>query len=109
MQFSELQNEKKEQALKAGLARFLKHRIDESAETQCFGDVTDEVGQVLYQAAHQADPAGAVFKSPKGWSGYARAILANGEKQSNRKWTEYSSDVEAVAGSIADFLERKFA
>jgi len=39
------------------------------------------------------------------WVGYTRAILSNGEKQSNRTWASYPGHIQAITEKIADHLE----
>jgi len=39
------------------------------------------------------------------WVGYTRAILAKGEKQSNRTWESYPPYMQAISERIADHLE----
>ena len=104
MRFAELQVQEKEQALKAGLARFVVHRAYVPEDPYERGQFLGKVGHTLDAAVRMADPSFTRTSSTR-WVGYTRAILANGERQSNRTWESYPEHIQAITEKIADHLE----
>ena len=104
MRFAELQVQEKEQALRAGLARFVVHRADVPEDPYERGEFLGKLGHTLDAAVRMADPSFSNTSTVR-WVGYTRAILSNGEKQSNRTWASYPGHIQAITEKIADHLE----
>jgi hypothetical protein len=104
MRFAELQVQEKEQALRAGLARFVVHRADVPEDPYERGEFLGRLGHTLDAAVRMADPSFSNTSTMR-WVGYSRAILHNGERQSNRAWESYPEHMQVITKKIADHLE----
>lgn len=104
MRFADLRVNEKDKALKAGLARYVVHRADVPTDPWDRGQFLGQLGHTMNAAVRLADPSFTNTSTTR-WVGYTRAILAKGEKQSNRTWESYPPYMQAISERIADHLE----
>lgn len=105
-QFRDLHKGRQDQAARAGLARFLIHRLGTVNQVAADGRavLATEVATALHKGLAKADPS---FKasSVSRWAGYCRGVWHHDEDVSNRHWAELPSDVQDVATGIVDYVE----
>jgi len=104
MRFADLTVQEKDKALKAGLARYVVHRAHVPDDALERGQFLGTLGHTLDAAVRIADPS-FTNTSTMRWVGYSRAVLRNGEKQSNRAWESYPEHMQVITKKIADHLE----
>ena len=106
MLFKELGRGEQDQAARAGLARFLVHRLGAVSQVPGEGRATlaHEVAETVHEGLRAADPTYAATSVTR-WVGYVRGVWAHEQKASNREWAEYPQAVRDVATQIADYVE----
>ena len=106
MLFKDLNRGEQDQAARAGLARFLVHRLGAVSQVPGHGRQLLALGvaEAVHEGLSKADPTYNATSVGR-WVGYCNGVWSHEQKASNREWAEYPPQVRAVATQIADYVE----
>lgn len=97
----ELNNGQMDQAARAAVALTV-HRLEKAGVAMPAAELGAIAHQVIGQDGFQASSA---YR----WTSYAKAVAANGEQVTNRRWADYSAQVKSAARAIANAIQAEVA